>query len=298
MVIENISFKEYTKLFFQALPDGFSYQNTPVQIYKLDQIGPTTKTPTPLLKANFSFIAHLTAGTFEQQVGHEIKRVKPGSVLVAGFGQITSLINKSEDVDGFFIFFENSIFNEIMVDKALLKMFNINPLVQLSDTDNLMINRLNQILYEEIISLSPEKGVYISVLKAILYKTLFASRLEQAPNRSYEIAVKFREMAFRFFSEGQQLPFYALKLGVSETYLNRSVKKTFGKTPKEILIEFSIIQAKLNLKDLTKSISEVAYELNFDDPSYFGRLFKQVTGETPTQYRKTIQPEKSDYQTY
>jgi AraC-like DNA-binding protein len=298
MIIENISFKEYTKLFFKVLPDGFGYQNTPVQIYRLNQIGPTTKTPTPLLKANFSFIVHLTAGSFEQQVGHEIKRVKPGSVLIAGFGQITSLINKSEDVDGFFIFFENSIFNEIMAEKALLQMFNINPLVQLSDTDNQMINRLNQILYEEITSLSPEKGVYISVLKAVLYKTLVASKLGQTPNRAYDIAVKFREMAFHFFSEGQQLPFYTSKLGVSETYLNRCVKKTFGKTPKEIIIEFSIIQAKLNLRDFTKSISEVAYELNFDDPSYFGRLFKQVTGETPTQYRKTIQPEKSDYQTY
>lgn len=293
MTIENITFKEYTKLFYKELPEGFSYLNTPVQSYRLNQIGPTTRTPTPLLKANFSFIVHLTAGTFEQQVGLEIKKVKAGSCLVAGFGQITSLISKSEDVDGFFIFFENSIFNEVMTDKALLQMFSINPLVQLPEPDNQLTYRTNQLLYEEIRRPAPDKGAYVSLLKAVLYKTLGASNLGKFPDKYYENAVKFRELAFQFFSENRHISFYATKLGLSDNYLNRCVKITFGKTPKEILTEFAIIQAKLNLKDFTKSISEVAYELNFDDPSYFGRLFKQVTGVTPTDYRLSIGQEKS-----
>ena len=57
-----------------------------------------------------------------------------------------------------------------MTDKALLQMFSINPLVQLLEPDSQLIYRANQLLYEEIRRPAPDKGAYVSLLKAVLSK--------------------------------------------------------------------------------------------------------------------------------
>ena len=74
----------------------------------------------------------------------------------------------------------------------------------------------------------------------------------------------------------------------TENYLNRCTKLIFNKPPKVLLIEIIIQQSQLLLQDKSKEVAEIAYELNFNDPSYFGRLFKKVTGGTPSEYRNTI----------
>src|SRR3978361_2209637 len=99
--LQEISFKEYTKQFYSALPDNFTYQDSPVQLYELASISRFLVTPTPLLKAQFSFLIHLTAGCFVQEVSGEVKEVYAGSVLLVAHGQTTSLLRKSEDVDGY-----------------------------------------------------------------------------------------------------------------------------------------------------------------------------------------------------
>lgn len=121
-----------------------------------------------------------------------------------------------------------------------------------------------------------------------MHKILAASQQDKGFTRRYEIAVKFRELAYNYYTSQKQTAFYARSIGVSENYMNRCVKQVLGKSPKEILNEIAITQAQLMLRDLTKSVSQIAYALNFQDPSYFGRAFKQITGQTPSQYRDSI----------
>lgn len=73
----DITFKEFTKTYIRNFPGKFRYFETPVQIYDVENL--LTKniaTPTPLLRANFNFIAFPTNGNFEQQVGNEIKKCR------------------------------------------------------------------------------------------------------------------------------------------------------------------------------------------------------------------------------
>ena len=53
-----------------------------------------------------------------------------------------------------------------------------------------------------------------------------------------------------------------------------------------------LLESKVLLGQFTLSIAEIAYKLNFQDQSYFGRFFKKNSGATPTQYRRMI--EKSE----
>lgn len=78
----------------------------------------------------------------------------------------------------------------------------------------------------------------------------------------------------------------ASKMLVSQRYLSDTLKKETGKTTTEHLHLHLIDEAKNILLQPNKSISEVAYELGFEYPPYFSRLFKKKEGISPTQYRE------------
>ncbi len=78
----------------------------------------------------------------------------------------------------------------------------------------------------------------------------------------------------------------ATELSVSQRYLSDTLKKETGKTTTEHLHLYLIDEAKNILLQPNKSISEVAYELGFEYPPYFSRLFKKKEGISPTAFRK------------
>ncbi|KQC30524.1 helix-turn-helix domain-containing protein [Flagellimonas eckloniae] len=78
----------------------------------------------------------------------------------------------------------------------------------------------------------------------------------------------------------------AYKMSVSQRYLSDALKKETGKTTTEHLHLHLIDEAKNILLQPNKSIAEVAYELGFEYPPYFSRLFKKKEGVSPTEYRE------------
>jgi AraC-like DNA-binding protein len=66
------------------------------------------------------------------------------------------------------------------------------------------------------------------------------------------------------------------------------VKKATGKPPKQWINEICILHSQLLLRDLGKEIADVAYALNFQSLSHFSRLFKKVTGKSPSTFRQEI----------
>jgi AraC family transcriptional regulator, transcriptional activator of pobA len=79
---------------------------------------------------------------------------------------------------------------------------------------------------------------------------------------------------------------YAQDLGISTGHLNRICHLIADKSPKDIITDYFILEAQNALASIEKSITEVAYELNCEDPAYFSRLFKKKTGLTPKEFRE------------
>lgn len=72
----------------------------------------------------------------------------------------------------------------------------------------------------------------------------------------------------------------AVKLGINPNGLYQLVKHYSGLSPKEFIINRLILEARRRLHYTeTSSIKELAYDLGFNDPEYFSRLFKKVTGK-------------------
>lgn len=82
--------------------------------------------------------------------------------------------------------------------------------------------------------------------------------------------------------------FCAGELCLSANYFGDLVKKETGKTAQEYIQLKLIGAAKERVLDPGKSIGQVAYELGFQYPQHFTRLFKKLTGMTPNEYRARI----------
>lgn len=75
------------------------------------------------------------------------------------------------------------------------------------------------------------------------------------------------------------------KLNLSSNYLGDLIKKETGKSAQEHVQLRLIEVAKEKMFEKEKSVSQIAYELGFEYPQYFSRLFKKRTGMTPKEYR-------------
>ncbi len=82
--------------------------------------------------------------------------------------------------------------------------------------------------------------------------------------------------------------YFSDKLHLSSNYFGDLIKINTGKTPSEIIQDKIISEAKKHLEISNKTVAEIGYDLGFDYPTYFTRLFKKQTGITPTTYRKNI----------
>ncbi len=73
---------------------------------------------------------------------------------------------------------------------------------------------------------------------------------------------------------------------LSPSYLSDMLKKETGKSAQEHIHYYIIDRAKTILLNSQRTIGEIAYELGFEYPQYFSRLFKAKTGLTPGDFRE------------
>ena len=74
---------------------------------------------------------------------------------------------------------------------------------------------------------------------------------------------------------------------LSESQLNRKLNGLLGISGGKALRIFRFHKAKMLLKTTTLTISEVAFNIGYKDPSYFTRLFKEKYKMTPSKFRKS-----------
>lgn len=101
-----------------------------------------------------------------------------------------------------------------------------------------------------------------------------------------EIVNRFFLLLVEHHRDHRNVVFYADKMFLTPKYLTTLIKKKTGKNVLAWINESVIVSAKYMLKTTTKTVAEISDELNFPNPSFFGRLFKKVTGLTPVQYRR------------
>lgn len=107
-----------------------------------------------------------------------------------------------------------------------------------------------------------------------------------------DVFARFEQLLNQYFQSEKpgelglpSVAYCAEQLHFSANYFGDLVKKETGRTAQEYIHNKVIDLAKEKVFDINRSISQIAYELGFRNPSHFTRLFKQQVGQSPKEYR-------------
>lgn len=116
-------------------------------------------------------------------------------------------------------------------------------------------------------------------------------RLKPKPQSVVTSQPNLTQMAYRYIEQNYpdrsiSLQQTANALFISTSQLNKLLKKGYGNTFSELLIQYRLDKAKELLQaELHYPVSEIANKVGYDDPHYFSRLFRKKIGQSPVQYR-------------
>lgn len=100
------------------------------------------------------------------------------------------------------------------------------------------------------------------------------------------LVARFRQLVARCFTHHCSVESYAECLHVSADHLRAMVKKHTGRTVKMHVDERVLLEARRLLTHTELSVGEVAWHLQFGEPTHFARFFKRQSGRTPQEFRR------------
>lgn len=246
---------------------------------------------------DFYLVLLITKGSGTHSIDYKEYDVEPGMLFIVSPGQVHCW-DLSDDVDGYVMFFKKEYFlidfnHDKLIKLPFFKTSSTVPCLKLYELERktladlyVKINeeyQLSMFNYHEMIRL------YLNIMFIELSR-IYQSKEEKSIVYSYDLIQlnQFETLINKHFKEHQSLNFYAEKMNISLKQLSYLCKKTVNKTPSEILLERIILEAKRFIIHSSLSISAISDELNYNDNSYFIRLFKKVCSLTPEQFRHTM----------
>lgn len=111
---------------------------------------------------------------------------------------------------------------------------------------------------------------------------------EILPQVQNELWPRFRQLLEQNFRRWHAVSTYAETLAVTPGHLNELVKQASGRSAKQLIQDRLMLEARRAAWFSQASLKEIAYELGFEDPAYFSRLFKRCSGQSFSDFREQI----------
>jgi AraC family transcriptional activator of pobA len=226
-----------------------------------------------------------------------------GSMMFIKPRQVIEFKNLEFDEDAFIMFihedFLNGHFLHTEINKYAFFDYETNEALHLSPKEEQIIWDLFSKIETEYLANTDEysREIILTHIDSMLkysqrfYKRQFINRAEL----SGKTVSKFNDVLAAYFKNGllinQGLPtvsMLASQLNLSSRYLSDMLKQETGKTAIDLIHIYLVNEAKNRLKTDEQNVSEIAYDLGFENLPYFSRLFKKETGFSPNQFKKQL----------
>ncbi len=104
-------------------------------------------------------------------------------------------------------------------------------------------------------------------------------------SRGYVLFGRFLELVQQNYKSERNVAWYSNQLCVTPKYLSEAIKQVSGRTARQWIKMFVLVEIKTLLRNTNYSIKEITCELNFPNQSFLGKYFKSATGLSPSEYR-------------
>ncbi|XOV91725.1 MAG: helix-turn-helix domain-containing protein [Bacteroidota bacterium] len=204
-------------------------------------------------------------------------------------------------VKGWMLYFHPDLIRKTVLGAKIesYNFFNyeVHEALHLSEQEQQTLNQIVALIQEEIKERidNHSQQVLVSNIELLLnYSARFYERQFNTRSASnLDVVSKVESLLKNYYADhaliesGQPtIQYLADHCHLSASYLSDLLAKETSRSAKDHINDFIIEKAKDLLIGSEDSISGIAYQLGFNYPHYFGRLFKQKTGKTPQEYRK------------
>ncbi len=185
-------------------------------------------------------------------------------------------------------------FFDLILAKVRLPFFSLSnlfssytPLIDLSASAvtscNVLLDEINKTQQTQA-----DDPLLAQLLFSSLLMTIENQRQSHGEHLSDVQAQRFNQFR-QLVSQGQQTQrcaaTYAEQLHMSYKTLNQLCRHACGLTAKQLIDNHTVLEAKRRLAIESAQVQEIAYQLGFDDVTYFVKFFKRHTHLTPSQFR-------------
>ena len=223
--------------------------------------------------------------------------VSKGTIVTVLPNQIFNSVYQSDD------FLIETLFLSLDFITKLPLPKDLNLILRIGQTPNIIISdkKMYDILESHSIIIKHykqnEKLHREEILNGLIYALIMEigsiyseneTKLSYKPfSRQEELTENFFHILSEYYKTERSVSFYADKLFLTPKYLSTMVKNVTGRSILSWINEIVIIEAKTILKTTSLTVLEISEKLNFPNPSFFIRFFKQYAGITPLKYRNS-----------
>lgn len=170
---------------------------------------------------------------------------------------------------------------------------NANQVLQTGECFN-RLGIICEIIDQEMKQSTPDLSIVRHLLSTLFImieseRKKLAENVNSSDSIQNETFINFLNILEDNFRRPLGVEFYAEKLFMSSRNLNLICQKIMNQSVSEIIEIRKLTEAKNLLASTNKSISEIGFELGYNEKSYFSNVFKKKSGQTPTEFRDEMQ---------
>jgi AraC family transcriptional activator of pobA len=301
--------EENTPHKFESLSDAHRAFGLPKPLHPLISLinGATTpggvNRPSGSHVLNFYKISYKPRLSGKLKYGQDYYDFDEGGLLFASPNQIIGGYNDTVDCSQYTLLIHPDFLWNYPLAKKIRQYgffsYSANEALHLSDNEKATIISVFQLIEEELKSRIDDfsQDVVISQIELLLnygnrfYKRQFITRKAI----SNDLLQKLEETLGEYFDNEQSLSkgiptvqYLSEKLNMSPNYLSDMLRSLTGQNAQQHIHNKLIEKAKEKLSITSLSVSEIAYELGFEHPQSFSKLFKTKTKLSPLEFRRSF----------
>ncbi|MDR8394301.1 helix-turn-helix domain-containing protein [Aliifodinibius sp. S!AR15-10] len=261
-------------------------------IYKQHKAGMTTAH-----RLNFYQILWFIEGNPVHLVDFKPVQAEPNTLVFVGKDQV-EVFDKHGEFEAKCILFTDFFFCKSNADAEFLRnsiLFNdlldISS-IKLHEQIDVFLNLFRQM---ELEYQNTGESYHSDILRKLLHSFLLLAERERRKQKDFteikksaglDYTIQFKELLENQFREVKQVNEYARQLNITPKRLHQVTTGVLGESPKKVIDERVILEAKRLLAHSTDTIKEVGFTLGFDEPTNFSKYFKNNAGISPLEFRE------------
>jgi AraC-like DNA-binding protein len=284
---------------------GFPSPRHPlISVCRLEDIRPFEPIGVPVCINLYSIVMKDGSQCTKGRYGWRDYDFQSGLLSFFAPGQVHFWVERGERVEtakeGWIINFHPDYIRSSALGKEIAKYrffdYEANEALHMSDEEQRQMQQLIENIYTEYQHAIDEHShaIIVSQLDVLLnYSQRYYTR-QFRTRQIVETSVVTQFNAILRSRYGQKMTRLvkvediATEMNMSAGYLSDLMKTATGQNAQQHIHSYLIERAKTLLKTTTLSVNEIAYQLGFDYPQYFSRLFKQKVGTTPLKFREGV----------